>query len=638
MNHIRAIVSDQACLTGQTHQEIMEQYGVQSALQMISYAHSRELSHQNPQDWMLQLEWDQAIGECLHQAELSTEPVSDTEREIWACPVCDEQFVSAAALKVHARRKHNITEQAENIFDRRKHSIGGLPQCSGCLKKFSRWQTLRQHINNHSCPGRAPNVLLHTVETHMAVASMSPHGANSNNALPDCLRTESTEQVRNSEGTECVEDDREQTESRGVPGTATESSGNMHVHTSLPPLIQQHTVQQLVEEGLNAFIGNIALQASMLQHCVVCGQWVASQKVMKRHSQHSHSTLYQQLQQAVQRLIAQKATPCSTCHYCGRRHKDWKAHLYKCITPWQCAFMCAYRHVYVQHGRRDGGILWVGTVVPDNGRRHEGGHGNGATDVTADTQSIHVVREHTEQAPARPSHRTETSSTLLPIPTIKEPRQRSIDVFLSLASSQTTRRATHSATGHGFCTIPETRTGVGHASPLSNSISLQGPVGGGTAMAAGAAATENGTGDGSLQRANRPAQWHSGEPGKAEASYGSGMAGRKGMEVPSVEQTIETPGNRQSASTDPRLPNVGSSGYHPSVPTSSHCHEVLLHETHDGNNELPSHLQIGLVSSEPQRDHYVGHAQDGSPAEQKIMDMLYESMAAGAEQGHTHYL
>ena len=129
-------------------------------------------------------------------------------------------------------------------------------------------------------------------------------------------------------------------------------------------------------------------------------------------------------------------------------------------------------------------------------------------------------------------------------------------------------------------------------------------------MAAGAAATENGTGDGSLQRANRPAQWHSGEPGKAEASYGSGMAGRKGMEVPSVEQTIETPGNRQSPSTDPGLPNVGSSGYHPSVPTSSHCHEVLLHETHDGNNELPSHLQIGLVSSEPQRDHYVGHAQD----------------------------
>ena len=176
---------------------------------------------------------------------------------------------------------------------------------------------------------------------------MSPHGANSNNALPDCLHTESTEQVRNSEGKACVQDDREQTESRGVPGTAAESSGNMHVHTSLPPLIQQHTVQQLVEEGLNAFIGNIALQDSMLQHCVVCGQWVASQKVMKRHFQHSHSTLYQQLQQAVQRLIAQKATPCSACHYSGRRHKDWKAHLYKCTTLWQCEFMCAYHNVYV---------------------------------------------------------------------------------------------------------------------------------------------------------------------------------------------------------------------------------------------------------------------------------------------------
>ena len=31
------------------------------------------------------------------------------------------------------------------------HSTGGLPVCSGCGKKFSKWQSLALHINGNSC-------------------------------------------------------------------------------------------------------------------------------------------------------------------------------------------------------------------------------------------------------------------------------------------------------------------------------------------------------------------------------------------------------------------------------------------------------------------------------------------------------
>ena len=344
MKHVRAIIADQAFITGRTHQDVMDQYGIQSALQMIAHAHSRELRHQNPQDWMLQPDWDQAISDSLRQAEMSTEPFSDAEREIWACPICDEQFISAAALKVHAGRKHNITTKPENIFDRQKHSVGGLPQYSGCLKKFSRWQTLRHHINNHSCTG-------HTCRVSPQDAPSEPQ-ASTIHASCDHIR-------------DIVSDDNlpkntmnEQTTEADVEAGETRTDVFLHEHVRedqtlepacdqmLSPLLQQSAVQQLVVKGLNAFIGHSALQLSMLRHCVVCGQWVASQRVMKRHFQHSHNKLLQQLQNTVQRLISQKATPCSTCHYCGRIHKDWKAHLFKCTSLWQCAFMCAYHQVH----------------------------------------------------------------------------------------------------------------------------------------------------------------------------------------------------------------------------------------------------------------------------------------------------
>ena len=125
--------------------------------EVLLQAHAREIQLEQFGDWMIDKSWNQQVESALRTAPSCPELGSEDELAIWACPVCDCQFSSTAALKTHARRAHKLVEPCENIFDRTKHAVNGLPQCAGCLKKFSRWQTLQQHINNNSCPAVVPS-------------------------------------------------------------------------------------------------------------------------------------------------------------------------------------------------------------------------------------------------------------------------------------------------------------------------------------------------------------------------------------------------------------------------------------------------------------------------------------------------
>ncbi|CAE6969563.1 unnamed protein product, partial [Symbiodinium sp. CCMP2456] len=151
MKHVRAIVSNQAHITGDTHAAIMEQYHIKPFRVLIQEAHERELQTAIArQDWMWDSSWQQHVQTQLaHRME---QPTHSDEAEVWSCPHCEEVFVSSAALKTHARRTHGIKEEHQHIFNKAEHSIGGLPTCRCCGKKFSKWQSLAMHINQNSCP------------------------------------------------------------------------------------------------------------------------------------------------------------------------------------------------------------------------------------------------------------------------------------------------------------------------------------------------------------------------------------------------------------------------------------------------------------------------------------------------------
>ena len=124
MRHVRAIVSNQAHLTGDTHEYIMHKYNIQTVAELL-----------------------RAARLCLFQEAAAPAEGAD----IWECPICEASFVSSAALKTHARRAHDVHEHPQPIFNKAVHSQGGLPVCKGCGKKFSKWQSLALHINGNSC-------------------------------------------------------------------------------------------------------------------------------------------------------------------------------------------------------------------------------------------------------------------------------------------------------------------------------------------------------------------------------------------------------------------------------------------------------------------------------------------------------
>ncbi|CAE7475779.1 unnamed protein product [Symbiodinium sp. CCMP2456] len=284
MKHIRAITSDQAFLTGNTHEFISAKYEVQSAHDLLRQAHASELKVAGLGDWILEHDYNQAISHSLQEDITHQVQDSDEESHAWTCPVCMEQFPTTAALKIHARRKHKLVDRPAQVFDRTKHSIAGLPQCSGCLKKFSRWQTLEWHINHHACP--AMKFAAEQNKTAMPTQTDTSNAQSSQPDQPLGYQAQSSEDREITTLTQPVDDASEQL-----------------------PMIQRSHVQHLVEQGPNSFIRFSSYTDHMQHYCVICGQWVVSQRVMKLHFQNTHGDLYKQLSKIAKRIIDQRERP-----------------------------------------------------------------------------------------------------------------------------------------------------------------------------------------------------------------------------------------------------------------------------------------------------------------------------------------
>ena len=296
MKHTRAIVNNQAFLTGDTHETIIQKYRLPRVLQdmaaELQQARDTQCQHL---DWLYSDAWQQHLEAQLSLPPRSTENGDETTHA-WACPFCEHMFPTSAALKHHARRTHNYVDKTGTIFSKAVHSVGGLPTCRFCRKDFSRWQTLAQHITSNSCPSfdAASQAAVEAQQEH----HNEPADKTADNAVAQPIS--------------CMTD-----------------------------------VQQAARRGVNAFIPLKHVTAQLRQSCALCGQWVASHRCMKRHYQYSHKQLLETLGSDIQTLIHRTATACPTCHYCNVRCKDWRMHIQKCTVVWQCAIL----HLQERGGR-----------------------------------------------------------------------------------------------------------------------------------------------------------------------------------------------------------------------------------------------------------------------------------------------
>ncbi|CAE7239424.1 unnamed protein product [Symbiodinium sp. CCMP2456] len=187
MRHVRAVVLNQAHLTGDTHEYIRTKYGIPCFADLLRGAQERDRQAAAQQhDWMWSEDWSQHIRDRLEQVLEPTHP--EGEQEVWSCPKCEATFGTAAALKTHARRTHDIHEEHPIVFNKAEHALGGLPTCSKCHKKFSKWQTLAQHINRNSCPSMI--VQPKPVEETDAFMNMPVLHSSEDTARLICQRTE----------------------------------------------------------------------------------------------------------------------------------------------------------------------------------------------------------------------------------------------------------------------------------------------------------------------------------------------------------------------------------------------------------------------------------------------------------------
>ncbi|CAE7040662.1 MCAT [Symbiodinium sp. CCMP2592] len=307
VKHIRAVVSDPRHVTGHTHQEVLEKYNLEAMYTLIERAHDRVRADGGNPDWMALPEWDEHISQCLKAVTMATSGQDpDSEPENWACPECDSFFSSAAALKIHAYRAHGIHKPLR-IFDRARHAVKGLPTRRFCEKRFARWQTLEHHVNALACP-----------------SMLVEHKLDKNGRAQMEVRVPSL--------------------AHDVEDPANDSDADVaSAHTAINdprPLAQQLLVQQTAQQGLRFFIQQPHITRQLHQHCGICGSWVALQKVMKLHYRSTHPEIFPARQKDISRIIELSATPSIRCHYCGSSPKDWKAHMYKCTTIWQCAVLC----------------------------------------------------------------------------------------------------------------------------------------------------------------------------------------------------------------------------------------------------------------------------------------------------------
>ena len=359
---------------------------------------------------------------------------------------------------------------------------------------------------------------------------------------------------------------------------------------TIVPVSQQPPVQQLARQGLRFFIPHKQLGSYLQQHCAICGQWTATNKVMKLHYRNTHGDIFQKLEKPAGRLIERCATPSLRCLYCDCRHQDWRAHIYKCTTIWQCAILCTLQdpeHDSLRGARPGhGGVLRPRRKEPGSPDSRTGGHAPEAAQGSGE-HSIQMVRVG--------SGRLGLRTSLRPTPELK---QGSIASFCRTSHAASRRGTEATTTGHQHGAMVQPRPRFGADALVSNSGCFQEAAAGRTHLGAGACAPEAGHGYShvpSPQGTPSPGAEHA-RP--AEESGGYGMEGQSGVGVPGLEPPTPPPGTRskQAAHLGNRDDQQARVFHH--SPQAGCCPSVPLHPPPHGEHGLQSDFSSGPLSEE----------------------------------------
>ena len=77
----------------------------------------------------------------------------DRTGEAVTCPICGLEYHNQKSLEAHITAKHpQVHRDARTPFDRRAHTLFGLPQCRLCRQSLYDWASMERHITEGRCP------------------------------------------------------------------------------------------------------------------------------------------------------------------------------------------------------------------------------------------------------------------------------------------------------------------------------------------------------------------------------------------------------------------------------------------------------------------------------------------------------
>ncbi|CAE7783692.1 unnamed protein product [Symbiodinium sp. CCMP2592] len=232
IKHLRAILRSPVHLTFTSNAEIAQQAGLElphRMLQKLLQTEARRKSNaSSPVDPFICTpadSWWKQVEESLQPpAESTTIQVPSLTVAKCACPICGITYALRSALLTHVAKQHpeSLLELEQPTFDRAVDAIGGMPQCAACGKRFSTWQLLQRHVAGNYCA--AKHELLPAAPIEPIVPASKRPALFAESPWPDLVQTYESRAIYHSKANEVY-----------------------------------------------------------LQHCLVCGQWVASHKAMKLH-------------------------------------------------------------------------------------------------------------------------------------------------------------------------------------------------------------------------------------------------------------------------------------------------------------------------------------------------------------------
>eukprot|EP00438_Fugacium_kawagutii_P004204 Skav215936 [mRNA] locus=scaffold226:478217:484972:+ [translate_table: standard] len=163
---LRIVIGDHAYRTHRTHQDVLTLHRSPSPCHILLEAihqlqrtlHNR-LFHLLPADCLHSITWDHfpvLIASVMHMASAGPTVIADPDQPIWPnrlhrCPHCDFCTDHLANLRRHRTNIHGDTNFRKHDFHPTQHAINGIPQCTFCLRTFSSWYLLHQHVDLRIC-------------------------------------------------------------------------------------------------------------------------------------------------------------------------------------------------------------------------------------------------------------------------------------------------------------------------------------------------------------------------------------------------------------------------------------------------------------------------------------------------------